>query len=349
MDTFQQMLASWCMWFGSFFQLSVSLCSSLVSTSAEDALNQEVAASPKTEMVGSTKQGQWRCRGECQCLQPPADFRLCRTKRHSSALKVHFQLWGRTTEKLEATRRTRCGVCVRAQAEVREEEIRHQRLIRKFQRWRWKIGIPETKRHTVTWPCQGQCQSTKPIAQFQRWRKKTGSSEPTKYTRCDACLEAQMKERVDMYCPRCSTPITVAISIFWEREPKNRFKNARCLSTACKNKVYNIGGWLRVQHDADATIRAWLEQNSCLQASCRPTRMTVDLYRTQPNSAVVTSIPKGLWTTKRDRLLQIRRHKNSGWIPNMTCHDCSAHTSDHVNMLRVRGQRLIISRHDTVL
>ena len=103
-----------------FSQLSVSLCSSHVTISAEDELNQEVTASQKTEMVGSTKRGQCRCRGECQCLKPPTDVRLCRTKRHSSALTTHFQLWEETTEKLEATRSKRCDGGVRAQAEVRE-------------------------------------------------------------------------------------------------------------------------------------------------------------------------------------------------------------------------------------
>ena len=139
---------------------------------------------------------------------------------------------------------------------------------------------------------------------------------------------------VDMFCPRCSEPKTIDMDLFWDFETSSRFKNARCLSTACKRKCYKIGGWLRVRHDADATIRAWLEQNSCLQDSCRPTRMTVDLYRTQPKDAVVTSIPKGLWATKRDQLLQIRRHKNKGWDPNIPCHDCSANTPAHVYMLR---------------
>ena len=141
----------------------------------------------------------------------------------------------------------------------------------------------------MTWPCQGQCQSTKPIAQFQRWRKKTGSSEPTKYTRCDACLEAQVKERVDMYCPRCSTPKTVAISMFWEREPKNRFKNARCMSTTCKGKLHKIGTWLRIQHATESNIRAWLDKNNCLQDHTRPVQVTLDLYRTQPTNVSKTT------------------------------------------------------------
>ena len=69
-----------------------------------------------------------------------------------------------------------------------------------FQRWRRIIGIPEPRRPTMTWPCQGACQSKKPIAHFQFWRKKTGHAEPTKYARCDACIEAQMKDIVNMFC-----------------------------------------------------------------------------------------------------------------------------------------------------
>ena len=122
------------------------------------------------------------------------------------------------------------------------------------------------------------------------------------------------KLMVDIFCPGCSEPKTIDMEMFWEDEGRSRFKNERCLSKVCKQKVYKIGRWLRMRHDADATIRAWLYQNSCLRDSARPARMTLDLYCTQPKDAVADPIPpveaalgrKGPWAMRHAHLLRVR-------------------------------------------
>ena len=190
------------MWFGSFPAIRFGLFISHWQPQLKVRLNQEVATSPKTEMVVSTRQSKWRCRGECQSLKPLTAFSLWWNKRQNTrqnrVRKSPCQLLGKTPRQLAPSSSTRCDECIRAHAKAREERNKRQSLTEKIQRWRVRIGIPETKRCTVMWLCQGQCQSTKPTAQFQRWRKKAGSTEPTNSTRCDACLEARMKERVDM-------------------------------------------------------------------------------------------------------------------------------------------------------
>ena len=203
---------------------------------------------------------------------------------------------------------------------------RTQKPIAQFQPWKnitgqlKAYGCPRCDACIDMWPCRGGCQSHKHVAHFHLWKSRTGRSEPTRATRCDACMfvEAEKaktkkgKLMVDIFCPGCSEPKTIDMEMFWEDEGRSRFKNERCLSKVCKQKVYKIGRWLRMRHDADATIRAWLDQNSCLQDSARPARMTLDLYCTQPKDAVVAPISllgasleqKGPWARRRTQLLR---------------------------------------------
>ena len=148
-------------------------------------------------------------------------------------------------------------------------------------RWKYQRGW---------WTCQGGCQYQKPKEQFQLWRSKTKQFCPTQQTRCDACMPPEGKTMtcmVNMFCPECSEPKKEAMERFWQTDGrKSRFKNERCLSPVCKKKAHKIGRWLRMQHDADTTIRAWLAQNNCLRDIAKPTQMTLELYCTQPKDAV---------------------------------------------------------------
>ena len=167
------------------------------------------------------------------------------------------------------------------------------------------------------WKCKGECQARKLKGQFQLWRSMSRRSDPTRATRCDACVFAEGERltlMVDIFCPGCSEPKTITMDRFWKEDGRNRFRNERCLSDVCKKKVYKIGRWLRMRHDTDATIRAWLAQNNCLQDNARPARMTLDLYCTQPKDAVADPIPqvdaalgrKGPWAMRHAHLLRVR-------------------------------------------